>query len=126
VVTPLGIPISHSHVIVFCIIGLNAAKKQEVDYRGIGKMAEPLSRRELKAKIKELSKHKRKDKCYFNENRLCDYTCRSHSHNRIVWGIKLLQWTRHLRLKKGECVLLKLLDEGKISLKEVKDQMDSE
>ncbi|MBN1802169.1 MAG: inorganic phosphate transporter [Candidatus Lokiarchaeota archaeon] len=39
VVTPLGIPISHSHVIVFCIIGLNVAKKQEVDYRGIGKMA---------------------------------------------------------------------------------------
>ncbi len=39
IVTPLGIPISHSHVIVFCIIGLNVAKKQEVDYRGIGKMA---------------------------------------------------------------------------------------
>ncbi|MFX1236454.1 MAG: anion permease [Promethearchaeota archaeon] len=39
VVTPLGIPISHSHVIVFCIIGLNVAKKQEVDYKGIGKMA---------------------------------------------------------------------------------------
>lgn len=39
VVTPLGIPISHSHVIVFSIIGLNIAKKQEVDYRGLGKMA---------------------------------------------------------------------------------------
>ncbi|MFX1275055.1 MAG: anion permease [Promethearchaeota archaeon] len=39
VVTPLGIPISHSHVIVFSIIGLNVAKKQEVDYRGLGKMA---------------------------------------------------------------------------------------
>jgi len=39
VVTPMGIPISHSHVIVFCIIGLNAGKKQEVDYKGLGKMA---------------------------------------------------------------------------------------
>ncbi len=34
-----GLPISHSHVIVFCIIGLNAAKKREIDYKGIGKMA---------------------------------------------------------------------------------------
>ena len=39
VVTPMGIPISHSHVIVFCIIGLNAGKRQEVDYKGLGKMA---------------------------------------------------------------------------------------
>lgn len=39
VVTPLGLPISHSHVIVFCIVGLNVAKKQEFDYKGIGKMA---------------------------------------------------------------------------------------
>ncbi len=34
-----GLPISHSHVIVFCIIGLNAAQKREIDYKGIGKMA---------------------------------------------------------------------------------------
>lgn len=39
VVTPMGIPISHSHVIVFCIIGLNAGKRHEVDYKGLGKMA---------------------------------------------------------------------------------------
>ena len=39
VVTPMGIPISHSHVIVFSIIGLNAGKRQEVDYKGLGKMA---------------------------------------------------------------------------------------
>ena len=39
VVTPLGIPISHSHVIVFCIIGLNTSKRHEVDYKGLGKMA---------------------------------------------------------------------------------------
>ncbi len=37
--TILGLPISHSHVIVFSIIGLNAAQKKEVDYKGIGKMA---------------------------------------------------------------------------------------
>ena len=39
VVTPMGIPISHSHVVVFCIIGLNTGKRQEVDYKGLGKMA---------------------------------------------------------------------------------------
>ena len=39
VVTPMGIPISHSHVVVFCIIGLNSGKRQEVDYKGLGKMA---------------------------------------------------------------------------------------
>jgi len=33
-----SVPISHSHVIVFCIIGLNLAQKKEVDYKGIGKM----------------------------------------------------------------------------------------
>ncbi|MCP4764427.1 MAG: inorganic phosphate transporter [archaeon] len=37
--TIIGLPISHSHVIVFCIIGLNAAQKKEVDYKGIGIMA---------------------------------------------------------------------------------------
>ena len=34
-----SVPVSHSHVIVFCIIGLNVAKKKEVDYKGLGKMA---------------------------------------------------------------------------------------
>ena len=34
-----SVPISHSHVIVFCIIGLNIAKKKEVDYKGLGKMS---------------------------------------------------------------------------------------
>ena len=33
-----SVPISHSHVIVFCIIGMNLAQKKEVDYRGLGKM----------------------------------------------------------------------------------------
>ncbi len=34
-----SVPISHSHVIVFCIIGMNIAQKKEVDYKGLGKMA---------------------------------------------------------------------------------------
>lgn len=34
-----SVPISHSHVIVFCIIGINVAKKNEVNYSGLGKMA---------------------------------------------------------------------------------------
>ena len=33
-----SVPISHSHVIVFCIIGMNIAQKKEVDYKGLGKM----------------------------------------------------------------------------------------
>lgn len=33
-----SVPISHSHVIVFCIIGMNLAQKKEVDYRGLEKM----------------------------------------------------------------------------------------
>ncbi len=32
------LPVSHSHVIVFCIIGLNVAQKKEIDYKAIGKM----------------------------------------------------------------------------------------
>jgi len=32
------LPVSHSHVIVFCIIGLNFAQKKEIDYKAIGKM----------------------------------------------------------------------------------------
>ncbi|TFF90495.1 MAG: inorganic phosphate transporter [Promethearchaeota archaeon] len=38
IATFMGLPISHSHVIVFCIIGLNMGMKKEVDYKGIGKM----------------------------------------------------------------------------------------
>jgi phosphate/sulfate permease len=34
-----GLPVSHSHVIVFCILGLNAGQKREIDYKGLGKMA---------------------------------------------------------------------------------------
>ncbi|KKN07937.1 hypothetical protein LCGC14_1061740, partial [marine sediment metagenome] len=34
-----SVPISHSHVIVFCIIGMNIAQKKEVNYSGLGKMA---------------------------------------------------------------------------------------
>ncbi|MFX0033591.1 MAG: anion permease [Candidatus Hodarchaeota archaeon] len=38
IATFFGLPISHSHVIVFCIIGMNLAQKREVDYKGLGKM----------------------------------------------------------------------------------------
>ncbi|MFX0059173.1 MAG: anion permease [Candidatus Hodarchaeota archaeon] len=38
IATFFGLPISHSHVIVFCILGLNFAQKKEVDYKGLGKM----------------------------------------------------------------------------------------
>lgn len=34
-----SVPISHSHVMVFCIIGMNVAQRKEVDYKGLGKMA---------------------------------------------------------------------------------------
>jgi PiT family inorganic phosphate transporter len=33
-----NVPVSHSHVIVFCIIGLNMAQKKEVDYGKLSKM----------------------------------------------------------------------------------------
>jgi PiT family inorganic phosphate transporter len=39
VATIFGLPISHSHVIVFCIIGLSIAQKKEIDYKALGKMA---------------------------------------------------------------------------------------
>jgi PiT family inorganic phosphate transporter len=39
IATLLSLPISHSHVIVFCIIGMNMAQKKEIDYKSIGKMA---------------------------------------------------------------------------------------
>jgi len=38
VATLLSLPISHSHVIVFCIIGMGLAQKKEIDYKGLGKM----------------------------------------------------------------------------------------
>ena len=38
IATLFGLPISHSHVIVFCIIGLNLAQKKELDYKGLAKM----------------------------------------------------------------------------------------
>ena len=34
-----NVPISHSHLIVFCIIAMNIAQKKDVDYRGLGRMA---------------------------------------------------------------------------------------
>jgi PiT family inorganic phosphate transporter len=37
--TVIGMPISHSHVIVFSIIGINVAQRHEVDYKNLGKMA---------------------------------------------------------------------------------------
>ena len=39
IATLLSLPISHSHVIVFCIIGMSVAQRKEVDYKGLGKMA---------------------------------------------------------------------------------------
>ena len=38
IATFMSLPISHSHVIVFCIIGLSIAQKKEIDYKGLGKM----------------------------------------------------------------------------------------
>ena len=38
IATLWALPISHSHVIVFCIIGMSLAQKKEIDYRGLGKM----------------------------------------------------------------------------------------
>ena len=38
IATLLALPISHSHVIVFCIIGMSISQKKEIDYRGLGKM----------------------------------------------------------------------------------------
>ena len=38
IATLFALPISHSHVIVFCIIGMSIAQKKEVDYKGLGKM----------------------------------------------------------------------------------------
>jgi len=38
IATLFGLPISHSHVIVFCIIGLSLAQKKELDLKGLGKM----------------------------------------------------------------------------------------
>ncbi|MFO8020452.1 MAG: anion permease [Promethearchaeia archaeon] len=39
IATVFSLPISHSHVIVFSIIGMNFAQRREVDYTAIGKMA---------------------------------------------------------------------------------------
>ncbi len=38
IATLFGLPISHSHVIVFCIIGLSIAQKKEIDKKSLGKM----------------------------------------------------------------------------------------
>jgi PiT family inorganic phosphate transporter len=38
IATLFALPISHSHVIVFCIIGMSLAQKKEVDYKGLSKM----------------------------------------------------------------------------------------
>ena len=38
IATLFALPISHSHVIVFCIIGMSIAQKKEIDLKGIGKM----------------------------------------------------------------------------------------
>jgi PiT family inorganic phosphate transporter len=38
IATMFGLPVSHSHVIVFCIIGMSMAQKKEVDTKSLGKM----------------------------------------------------------------------------------------
>ncbi|MCK4370844.1 MAG: anion permease [Candidatus Lokiarchaeota archaeon] len=38
IATLFALPISHSHVIVFCIIGMSIAQKKEIDLKGLGKM----------------------------------------------------------------------------------------
>lgn len=38
IATFFGLPISHSHVIVFCIIGMGIAQKKDLDFKGLGKM----------------------------------------------------------------------------------------
>lgn len=38
IATFFGLPISHSHVIVFCIIGMELAQKKQLDIKGLGKM----------------------------------------------------------------------------------------
>ncbi len=38
IATLLSLPISHSHVIVFCIIGMSLAQRKEIDYKGVGKI----------------------------------------------------------------------------------------
>jgi len=38
IATFMGLPISHSHVIVFCILGLNLSQKKETDKKGFLKM----------------------------------------------------------------------------------------
>ncbi len=39
IATLFALPISHSHVVVFCILGLSIAQKKEIDYKALGKMA---------------------------------------------------------------------------------------
>jgi len=38
VYTLLALPVSHTHVLVFAILGLNLAQKKETDYKALGKM----------------------------------------------------------------------------------------
>ncbi len=38
IATIFGLPISHSHVIVFCIIGMRIAQKKDVAFKDLGKM----------------------------------------------------------------------------------------
>jgi PiT family inorganic phosphate transporter len=38
IATVFGLPISHSHVIVFCIIGMSIAQKREIDKKSLRKM----------------------------------------------------------------------------------------
>lgn len=83
-------------------------------------MNNELTPREIKRKIKAQYKENKKDKCFFDKDRVCNPTCKSHSHNEALGGVKLLQWMKLLFVTKGYCKLLKMMDEGKVSLKEAK------
>lgn len=83
-----------------------------------------LTPREIKQSIKTQKKFDKKDKCFKDKNRICDPTCKSHSHNEAFGGIRLMQWWKKLLWKKGECKLLKALEEDEIDNKELTALMD--
>jgi len=87
-------------------------------------MSNELTPKELKRRIKTKNKENKKDKCFFDKTRVCNPTCKSHSHNEAFGGVRLLQWAKLLFVTKGHCKLLKMMDEGKVTLKEAKSLMD--
>lgn len=85
---------------------------------------EQLTPREIKRKLKAQKKFDKKDKCFKDKTRICDPTCKSHSHNEAFGGIRLLQWFKLAIATKGHCKLLKALEEDKLDNKELTALMD--